>query len=313
MDKIQIGDTFKGVNTLRKAVIKDYNEKNPSGGTKKLIDGAISHFLTYDKIKPNGYKIIVTHKNPSQNVNISPLQQTQRKKLIFKKHIDTLFQQFITTQPDEFYLTTLGLIKELDIFMPFYYEYVKTYYDRRCSNLREREKLNRILIKYGCINDKDYITGRMEKLQEFVYISFSKSNIKDIAKKNGVETVKLWQQGQNIVDIHFQIMWENNYIQPLIRKGMPPKYIIRKANEQYRIDNKIREQDYEYIYSIWKFTKTDVEISKPISINMIYDVRKQLNNNFIEKLKRSSLDCAGGNYHANNKSVLKCLIDDIYI
>jgi len=55
-----------------------YNETNPSGATKKLIDGTITHFLTYEEVTPNSHRIIITHKNQLHNVDFTPLQQTQR-------------------------------------------------------------------------------------------------------------------------------------------------------------------------------------------------------------------------------------------
>ena len=313
MDKISIGDTFKGVNALRKTVIENYNEKNPSGGTKKLIDSVISHFLTYDRVNPNGYTIIITQKNLSQNINLSPLQQTQRKKLIFKRHIDTLFQHFIATQPDQIYITTAELIKELEIFKPFYYEYVKTHYDSKYNSPIEIEKLKKLLTKHGFLMDKDYITDRMEKLQEFVYTSFSKSTIESIAENNGISAIKLWYRGESVVDKYFQVAWENNYINPLLKKGIPPKYITKRANKQYRKDNRISELNHDYIYPVWNFSKNDMDASKAKTANKINSIKKQLNNNFIEKLRRASVDCVGNSYHASNKTALDSLVNSILL
>ena len=98
MDNISIGDMFKGENALRGAVIENYRDTNPSGGTKELIDGVIKHFLTHETAKPNSYQIIITHKTQSQNIDLSQFEQTNRENLIYKKHIDTLFQHYITTQ-----------------------------------------------------------------------------------------------------------------------------------------------------------------------------------------------------------------------
>jgi hypothetical protein len=313
IDRISVGDTFTGVNPLRRTVIDNYNESNPSGGTKTLIDSVISQFLAYDKVNPSGNKIIITHKKQSQNVNLSIIQQTNRKKLIFKRHIDTLFNDFIITQPDEILIPTSAIIKELGIFKPFYYDYVKTRYDSKNSTPKEIKMLENLLIKYGFENDKDYITDRMEKLQEFIYTSFSKKNIEDIAKKNGITAVKLWQQGNDIIDKNFQLSWERNYIQPLKNKGTPPKYITKKANRQYMKDNRLSETNHDYIYSVWKFTKTDIDASKPKTASKINAIKQQLNHNFIQKLKRASVDYAGNNYHASNKAVLNDLINAILL
>ena len=311
IDKINVDDMFKGVNALRKEVIENYKETNPSGGVKTLIDGVIAQFLSYERVSPNGYKIIITHKNQSPNVNLSQFQQTNRKKLIFKRHIDVLFQHFITTQQDESYITTAELIKRMSIFKPFYYEYVKTHYDSKHSNKKEIEKVKQVLKSHGFLSPKDYITDRMEKLQEFVYTSFSKSNIESIAENNGVSAIKLWYRGEGVVDPYFQCMWEKNYIQPLQDKETPPKYITRIANRQYRIDNHISEHNHDYIYPIWNFTKNDIDVSKPKTASELEAIKRQLNQSFIEKLKRASVDCAGSNYHASNKAVLNSLVNSI--
>jgi len=311
MDKIKVGDTFKSVNELRKAVISNYNEKNPSGATKKLIDGTITHFLTHAKVTPNGYKIIITHKK--QNVNLTSLQQTQKEKLIFKRHIEILFENFITTQEDVFFLTTSQLIKELKIFHSFYNDYVKTCYDRKYSTRIEINKIEKILLKYGFQNEKDYISDRMEKLQEFVYTSFSKSTIESIAENNGISAIKLWYRGESVVDKYFQVAWENNYINPLLKKGIPPKYITKRANKQYRKDNRISELNHDYIYPVWNFSKNDMDASKAKTANKINSIKKQLNNNFIEKLRRASVDCVGNSYHASNKTALDSLVNSILL
>ena len=313
IDKIKSGDTYKSVNALRKAVVDNYNEKNPSGGTKKLIDSVIEHFIGYKKASPNGYKIIITHKNQPSTIDLSIFEQTNRKKLIFKGHINTLFQHFIRTQPDETFITTSELIKELEIFKPFYYEYVKTHYDPRHSNLIEKTKVKKVLTKYGFITHEDYITDRMEKLQECVYTQFSKPNIEDIAKDNGVSATKLWYRGEGVVNSHFGAMWENNYINPLRIKGMPPKYITRNANKQYIKDNNISELEHDFIYPIWNFVKKDIDVSKPMTASELNSIKIQLNHNLIEKLKRASVDCLGNNYHANNKHVLNSLINAIQL
>ena len=313
IDKIKSGDTYKSVNALRKAVINNYNDKNPSGGTKKQIDSVIAYFISYEKASPNGYKIIITHKNPSHTIDLSLFEQTNRNKLIFKKHIDTLFHHFIKTQPDESYITTSGLIKGMDIFKPFYYEYTKTHYDPRCSNLIERTKVRKVLTMHGFITHEDYITDRMDKLQECVYTQFSKPNIESIAKNNGVSATKLWYRGEGVVDSHFEAMWENKYVNPLKMKGVPPKYITRNANKQYIKDNNISELEHDYIYPIWHFIKKDIDVSKPRTASEINAIRIQLNHNLIEKLKRASVDYSGGNYHLNNKPILNSLINSIQL
>ena len=313
MNQIKVGDTFKSVNELRKTVIQNYNETNPSGATKTLIDDAVSHFLTYEKTTPNGYKIIITHKNQLHNVDFTPLQQTQRPYLTFKKHVEILFAHFFSAQEDVFFLTTSQLIKEFKIFHSFYGDYVKTHYDSKYSTRTEISKLEKVLSRYGFLSEKDYITDRMEELQRFVYSVFSKKNIETIAKKNDITAVKLWQQGEETVDENFRIYWENTYVMPLYLNGTPPQYITRIANKQYMRDYKTCEQTHEYIYSIWKFEKNSIVFNTPVSTTQIDNTRKQLNHNFMAKLQRSSVDCAGGNHHASKKAVLNDLINSLTI
>jgi len=311
MNSIQTGDTFKSVNALRRAVIDGYADTNPSGGVKTLIDNAIKPFLQYTKA--SGYSITITHITPINHVSLSSLQQTSRKKLSFKGYIETLFHHFIITQPDDTYLTTAQLIKELGIFGSFYYDYTKTHYDRRFSSRMEYFKVQKVLTEYGLLQDEDYITERMEKLQEIVYTVFNKTTIEKIAEGIDITAKKLWYSEDGVCDPHFVAHWEHNYITPLLKKRIPPKYITRMANRNYRKDNNISESDHHYIYSIWHFSKKDIVLCKPLPHGTVDTKKQELNQNFIEKLKRASVDVIGNNYHANHITVLNDLINEISI